>query len=148
MSTKRALGDGKAPYRGHGQAWYTGRHMETDPFEQLVLDALESVPAQFQEALDNVEIVIEDWPSWNTMRSVRARSKYDILGLYHGVPLTDRTTNYGLVTPDKISIYRKPIEAQCRTPEELAALVRRVVLHELAHYFGIDDDRLLEIGAY
>lgn len=122
--------------------------MDSDQFEGLVLEALESMPEMFHEALDNVEIVIEQWPAWNTMRMAGVRSKFALLGFYHGVPLTERTTNYGLVSPDKISIYQKPIEAQCRTPEEVRALVHRVVLHELAHHFGIDDDRLHEIGAY
>ena len=92
--------------------------------------------------------MIEEWPSFNTMRMAHVRSKYELLGFYHGVPLTERTTGYNLVSPDKISIYQKPIEAQCRTPEEVRDLVHRVVLHELAHHFGIDDDRLHEIGAY
>lgn len=122
--------------------------MDSDQFEALVLEALESMPEMFHKALDNVEIVIEQWPSWHTMRMAHVRSKYGLLGLYHGVPLTKRTTNYSLVTPDKISIYQKPIEAQCSTPEEVRQLVHRVVLHELAHYFGIDDDRLHEIDAY
>jgi len=122
--------------------------MDSDQFEGLVLEALESMPEMFHEALDNVEIVIEQWPAWNTMRMAGVRSKFELLGFYHGVPLTERTTNYGLVSPDKISIYQKPIEAQCRTPQEVRALVHRVVLHELAHHFGIDDDRLHEIGAY
>lgn len=122
--------------------------MDSDQFEQLVLEALESMPEMFHEALDNVEIVIEQWPAWNTMRMAGVRSKFELLGFYHGVPLTERTTNYGLVSPDKISIYQKPIEAQCSTPQEVRALVHRVVLHELAHHFGIDDDRLHEIGAY
>ena len=122
--------------------------MDSDQFEGLVLEALESMPEMFHEALDNVEIVIEQWPAWNTMRLAGVRSKFELLGFYHGVPLTERTTNYGLVAPDKISIYQKPIEAQCSTPQEVRALVRRVVLHELAHHFGIDDDRLHEIGAY
>lgn len=122
--------------------------MDSDEFEQLVLEALESMPEMFHEALDNVEIVIEQWPAWNTMRMARVRSKFELLGFYHGVPLTERTTSYNLVSPDKISIYQKPIEAQCSTPQEVRALVHRVVLHELAHYFGIDDDRLHEIGAY
>ncbi len=122
--------------------------MDSDQFEGLVLEALESMPEMFHEALDNVEIVIEQWPAWNTMRMAGVRSKFALLGFYHGVPLTERTTNYGLVSPDKISIYQKPIEAQCRTPEEVRALVHRVVLHELAHHFGMDDDRLHEIGAY
>jgi len=122
--------------------------MDSDQFEGLVLEALESMPEMFHEALDNVEIVIEQWPAWNTMRLAGVRSKFELLGFYHGVPLTERTTNYSLVLPDKISIYQKPIEAQCSTPQEVRTLVHRVVLHELAHYFGIGDDRLHEIGAY
>jgi predicted Zn-dependent protease with MMP-like domain len=122
--------------------------MEFDAFAELVSEALDLLPEQFSAALDNVEIVIEDWPSWNTMRMAHVRSKYELLGFYHGVPLTGRTSGYNLVSPDKISIYQKPIEAQCRTPEEVRSLVHRVVLHELAHHFGIDDNRLHEIGAY
>ena len=122
--------------------------MDDEQFEALVLEALEALPDQFHDALDNVEIVVEAWPSFNTMRMARVRSKYELLGFYHGVPLTGRTTGYNLVTPDKISIYQKPIEAQCHTPQEVRDLVKRVVLHELAHHFGIDDDRLHQIGAY
>lgn len=69
-----------------------------------------------------------------------------LLGLYHGVPLTHRGENYNLVPPDKISIYQEPIEAICATDEEVRDQVRKTVLHELAHYFGIDDDRLEELG--
>jgi predicted Zn-dependent protease with MMP-like domain len=122
--------------------------VDDDLFATLVADALDSIPEFFRERLDNVEVLIEDWPDRHTMRSAGVRSPYNLLGFYHGVPLTARTTHYGLVTPDKISIYRRPIEAQCRTVEELRATVRRVVLHELAHHFGIDDDRLHDIGAY
>jgi predicted Zn-dependent protease with MMP-like domain len=70
------------------------------------------------------------------------------LGFYHGVPRTKRTRNYGLVLPDKITIYRRPIEMRARTPEEVPVIVRRVVRHEIAHHFGIDDGRLHEIDAY
>jgi predicted Zn-dependent protease with MMP-like domain len=119
-----------------------------DDFYDLVAEALESIPQHFQERLDNVEILVEDFPSWNTMRLAKVRSKWQLLGFYHGVPLTERTSGYNLITPDKISIYRRPIEAQVSTAEELRALVHRVVLHEVAHYFGIDDNRLVEIGAY
>ncbi len=122
--------------------------MEFDDFAELVSEALDLLPEQFQKALDNVEVVVEDWPSWNTMRMARVQSKYGLLGFYHGVPLTERTSGYNLISPDKISIYQKPIEEQCRTPEEVRSLVHHVVLHELAHHFGIDDDRLHEIGAY
>jgi predicted Zn-dependent protease with MMP-like domain len=122
--------------------------MEFEDFADLVSEALDLLPEQFQNALDNVEVVIEDWPSWNAMRMAHVRSKYGLLGLYHGVPLTERTSGYNLISPDKISIYQKPIEAQCNSPEEVRTLVHRVVLHELAHHFGIDDNRLHELGAY
>lgn len=122
--------------------------MDSETFETLVAQAIESIPEAFLETLDNVEIVVEEWPDRHTLRVAGVQSPYGLLGFYHGVPLTERTTQYGLVAPDKISIYRRPIEAQCRTIDELRALVRRVVLHEIAHHFGIDDDRLHTIGAY
>jgi predicted Zn-dependent protease with MMP-like domain len=122
--------------------------MDAELFENLVADALEALPEFFRDKLDNVEVVVEDWPDHHTLRLARVRSPYGLLGFYHGVPLTERTSYYGLVAPDKISIYRRPIEAQCRTEDELRETVRRVVLHELAHHFGISDDRLHEIGAY
>jgi predicted Zn-dependent protease with MMP-like domain len=122
--------------------------MDAESFENLVADALEALPEFFRDKLDNVEVVVEDWPDHHTLRLARVRSPYGLLGFYHGVPLTERTSYYGLVAPDKISIYRRPIEAQCRTEDELRDTVRRVVLHELAHHFGISDNRLHEIGAY
>jgi predicted Zn-dependent protease with MMP-like domain len=122
--------------------------MENSSFEDLVGEAVESIPDAFFEMLDNVAIVVEDWPDHETLRLARARSPYQLLGFYHGIPQTGRTSGYNLVAPDRISIYRRPIEAQCRTDDELREMVRRVVLHELAHHFGIDDDRLHEIGAY
>jgi len=122
--------------------------IDLDLFERLVAEALDSLPEFFQERLDNVEVVVEDWPDRETLRLVGARSRADLLGFYHGVPLTERTHYYGLVLPDKISIYRRPIEMRCRTHEQVRATVRRVVLHELAHHFGISDERLDELGAY
>jgi predicted Zn-dependent protease with MMP-like domain len=122
--------------------------METEQFEELVVQVVNDLPEFFQERLDNVDVIVEEFPDRHTMRLARARSPYDLLGFYHGVPLTERTTNYGLVAPDKISIYRRPIEIQCRTDEELRAMIRRVVLHEIAHHFGISDNRLRDIGAY
>ncbi len=122
--------------------------METEQFEELVAQVVNDLPEFFQERLDNVDVIVEEFPDRHTMRLARVRSPYDLLGFYHGVPLTERTTNYGLVAPDKISIYRRPIEIQCRTDEELRAMIRRVVLHEIAHHFGISDNRLRDIGAY
>lgn len=122
--------------------------VEADLFEEWVEQALAELPEAFLERLNNVEIVVEDWPDRHTMRLAGVRSRYALLGFYHGVPLTARTSNYGLVPPDKISIYRRPILAQCQTPEEVRELVSRVVRHEIAHHFGIGDERLRDIGAY
>jgi len=119
-----------------------------DEFEQLVVQAIEELPDLFLDKLENVAIVVEDWPDREALYSVGVRRRTDLLGLYHGVPQTNRTRGYNLVMPDKISIYRRPIEMRCRTDEEVQALVKRVVRHEIAHHFGIDDDRLMEIGAY
>jgi len=122
--------------------------MEDAFFEQFVAEALEALPEVFRSRLENVEIVVEDWPDRRTMRLAGVRSPADLLGFYHGVPLTRRTSNYMLVLPDKISIYRQPILMRCRTLEEVRAMVARTLRHEIAHYFGIDDERLEEIGAY
>lgn len=122
--------------------------MNRATFESLVTEALDALPDFFREKLDNVAVVIEDWPSRQTMRQIGVRSPAEILGFYHGVPQTNRTLGYNLIPPDKISIYQRPIEMRCRTTEQARALVQRVVRHEIAHHFGIDDDRLREIDAY
>ena len=117
-------------------------------FERLVSQAMNELPESLQKKLDNVEAVVEDWPDPETMRLARVRSPLDLLGFYHGVPQTKRTHHYGLVLPDKISIYQRPIEMRCRTMEEVRTTVQRVLRHEIGHHFGLDDDRLREIGAY
>lgn len=106
-------------------------------FTELVADVLDSLPEQIRRRMDNVEIVVEDDPPPGPL-----------LGLYHGIPLTSRDQGYAGVLPDVISIYRSPLEARCRTEEDLAAEVRRTVLHEIAHHFGISDERLREIDRY
>jgi predicted Zn-dependent protease with MMP-like domain len=82
------------------------------------------------------------------MQLAGVSSPYNLLGFYHGVPMTQRTQFYANVAPDTISIYRRPILAQCKNDAEARAMITRVVRHEVAHYFGIDDDRLVELGAY
>src|SRR5512145_1467702 len=122
--------------------------MDAEEFAAVVAAALESLPDQFRRALDNVEVVVEEWPDRHTLREMGLHSPYELLGFYHGVPLPERTHDYGLVAPDLISIYRQPIMADAVDEEDLRDLIRHVVLHEIAHYFGIDDDRLHELGAY
>jgi predicted Zn-dependent protease with MMP-like domain len=122
--------------------------MEFIDFELLVDEALNGLPAYFRERMDNVAIAVEDWADRETLRVAGIRRPEELLGFYHGIPLTKRSSGYMLVAPDKISIYREPILLQCRSWQEVKALATRVVRHEVAHYFGIDDDRLREIGAY
>jgi predicted Zn-dependent protease with MMP-like domain len=122
--------------------------MSPEAFEALVDEAVAEIPARFRNAIENLAIVVEEFPDAWTLQSVGAPGPYNLLGFYHGVPLTQRTQNYANVAPDQISIYRQPILAQCRNDEEIRSLVKRVVRHEIAHHFGIDDDRLEEIGAY
>jgi predicted Zn-dependent protease with MMP-like domain len=122
--------------------------MKPQTFERLVAEALDDLPESIREKLDNVDVVIDDWPDPVTLQRAGVRHPTQLLGFYHGVPHTKRGHGYGLVLPDKITIYRRPIEMRARTPEAARAIVRRVVRHEIAHHFGIDDDRLREIGAY
>jgi predicted Zn-dependent protease with MMP-like domain len=119
-----------------------------EEFEQLVTQALEDLPEFFKQQLQNVDVVVVDWPSEVELRSVGLQPGQLLFGLYHGIPLTKRSSHYGMVLPDKITIYRLSIEQVCRTREEVVQRVQHTVKHELAHHFGISDDRLRELGAY
>jgi predicted Zn-dependent protease with MMP-like domain len=123
-------------------------NIEREEFENLVVQALDELPAWVHEMMDNVEVTVADAPSVAQLRRQGLRPGQLLLGLYEGVPRTRRTTHYGLVLPDKITLFRLPILAVCRTLDQVPARVRSVVVHELAHHFGIDDDRLRELGAY
>jgi predicted Zn-dependent protease with MMP-like domain len=122
--------------------------IDREQFEELVIQALDSLPSWVKAALDNVEVTIAEVPSAAQRRRMRLGSGATLLGLYEGVPQTRRTTHYGLVLPDKITLFRWPILAVCHTSDEVRERVRSVVIHELAHHFGIDDDRLHKLGAY
>jgi predicted Zn-dependent protease with MMP-like domain len=108
-------------------------------FEGLIQDAIDSLPDDLRSQMSNVEVVVEDEPP----------PGQPLLGLYQGVPLTRRGSNYSGVLPDKITIYRGPLERHYGQNRELFdRQVRRVVLHEIAHHFGISDERLVEIDRY
>jgi predicted Zn-dependent protease with MMP-like domain len=110
-----------------------------DDFDGLIDDALASLPDDLRSFMSNVAIVVEDEPP----------AGLPLLGLYQGVPLTRRTTAYAAVPPDRITIYRGPLERLTGgDPDRLRAQVRRVVLHEIAHHFGISDERLRELDRY
>lgn len=106
-----------------------------DDFERLVVDALDAVPDGLAQLIDNVAVVIED-----------RHPTEDLLGLYEGVPLTERDDYGGLALPDRISIYRAPIVEMCTTQDEVVDEVLVTVVHELAHHFGLDDAELHALG--
>jgi predicted Zn-dependent protease with MMP-like domain len=123
--------------------------MGIDPvrFEELVAQALRDLPEYFQEKLNNVAVAVTDWPSRADLAASGLRPGQTIYGLYRGIPQTKRTSRYGMVPPDTIVIFRGPIQRALRDDEEaIRAEVRRVVLHELGHHFGISDERLAELG--
>lgn len=121
--------------------------MPPQEFDRAVAEAVDGLPPEFAGAIDNVDIVTREMPSPAEMEKAGVTRGGIILGLYHGVPLTQRGAGYQLVLPDKISIYRKPIEmVSSRTGVPVPEIVRKVVLHEIAHYFGISDERLRELG--
>jgi len=119
--------------------------MLTEKFEKIVTDAVAGMPGEFKEMLDNVDICIQAWPSRQQLKSVGLRDKYELLGLYEGTPRTERDQGYNLVLPDKITIFQKPLEAQCTSSRELKEEIVRTVKHEIAHYFGLDDERLEQL---
>ncbi len=104
-------------------------------FEEMVVTALDGLPEGLGELMRNVAVTVEQGPG-----------PPGLLGLYQGVPLTARTSQYAGVLPDRITIYRLAICAICRTEQEVADQVRRTVIHEIAHHFGIDDHRLRQLG--
>lgn len=122
--------------------------MDLDAFAELVSEALRSLPEEFVDGLENIQVDIEEWPTREDLLAagLSPKARYSLLGLYHGVPLTERGAFY-MAFPDHISIYQKPIEAVAGgDEEEIKRQVRETVIHEIAHYYGIDDDRLDELG--
>lgn len=121
------------------------RDMPGERFEALVARAIEDLPPEFQSKLKNVDVVVEDWPTSRQLRQVKLKHPSQLLGLYQGVPQTKRGRGYGMVLPDKITIFQKPIEAQCRFDKEIQVKVQEVVRHEIAHHFGITEGTLRRI---
>jgi predicted Zn-dependent protease with MMP-like domain len=119
--------------------------MDRERFEWLVARAVNSLPNEFLTKLENIDVVAEDWPTQQQLARAGLRRGETLLGLYEGVPLTKRGGHYGLVPPDKITIFQKPIEAKCRYDAEITAEIQRVVRHEIAHHFGIGDAKLEQI---
>ncbi len=113
--------------------------MTRGEFETLVERALRTLPSRFTRKLQNIAVVVEDWPDAPTLAEMEIEPPDTLYGLYRGVNLTHRDSSYGNVVPDTITIYQGPIEEDCADPDEMADLVRDVVIHEIGHYFGLDD---------
>lgn len=119
--------------------------MDRATFQRLVAQAVDSLPEEFHARLENIAVVVEDWPSKVHLADTGLKRGETLLGLYEGVPLTERGSHYGLVPPDKITVFQKPIEALYRHDTEVIAEIQRVVRHEIAHHFGIGDARLNQL---
>ena len=119
--------------------------MTRTQFERLVERALRKLPRSFRDKLANIAVVVEDWADDETLEEMGIEPPDTLYGLYRGVDLTRRDSSYGNVLPDTITIYQGPIEDDCASDDEMSEVVRETVMHELGHYFGLDDDQLHEI---
>src|SRR5688572_31982516 len=116
--------------------------MTRKQFEDVVERALVRLPRVFRDKLRNIAVVVEDWADDETLEEMGIEPPDTLYGLYRGIDLTRRDSGYGNVLPDTIHIYQGPIEEDCADPEEMAQLVRDVVIHEVGHYFGLDDETM------
>lgn len=123
--------------------------MKREVFERLVAEALDGLPEQFLAHMENVDVVVEEWPSTLDLADagMEKNEREELLGLYNGVPLTERDTGYAGFLPDRITLFQGSIQRVAGSdPEAIRDEVRTTVVHEVAHYFGISDDRLKEMG--
>ena len=114
-------------------------------FESLVARALQALPRRFRVKMKNIAVVVEDRADPDTLTEMGVEPPDTLYGLYRGVDLTHRDSSYGNILPDTITIYQGPIEEDAGDEEEMAELIRDVVIHEVGHYFGLDDDAMAEI---
>jgi predicted Zn-dependent protease with MMP-like domain len=122
-----------------------GMKLTENDFEQLVVEVLDSLPEDLLNMIDNVDVVIELRPTQEQLASAGI-SRGSLFGLYEGIPLTMRDSGYSIVAPDKITIFKRVIEQACSSEAEVADQVRTTVIHEVAHHFGIDEEKLDELG--
>jgi len=114
-------------------------------FEEAVVSALKGLPRFFKKKMKNVDVIVEDKASQELLSEMGLRSPFELLGLYQGIPINRRGFYYGNVLPDKITLFQMPIESMCKNKGEIEEKVREVVIHEVGHYFGLDDERLREL---
>lgn len=115
-------------------------------FERLVTEALASIPEELRRRMDNVQLVVESWPTADQLESAGLEADDWLFGLYEGTPLVERGVLVDPLLPDKITIFQGPLQEACDTEEEVRREVRTTVVHEIAHHFGIDEGRLADLG--
>jgi predicted Zn-dependent protease with MMP-like domain len=115
-------------------------------FEAVVAEALDELPEDIGRALSNISVVVQTWPDRATLQKMKLRNRYQLLGLYEGIPLNRRGVSYGAVLPDRVTIFQGPIEATAKTRAELREQIKSVVIHEIAHHIGIGEKRIRELG--
>ena len=119
--------------------------MTRKQFEDVVERALRGLPRVFRDKLKNIAVVVEDWADDETLEEMEIEPPDTLYGLYRGVDLTQRDSSYGNVLPDTVTIYQGPIEEDCEDEEEMVEVIRDTVVHEIGHYFGLDDDTMHRI---
>jgi predicted Zn-dependent protease with MMP-like domain len=119
--------------------------MTKSQFETLVARAMRSLPRTFRDKIKNIAVVVEDWADAQTLAEMGIEPPDTLYGLYRGIDLTRRDGSYGNVLPDVVTIYQGPIEEDAADEEEMAEIVRETVVHELGHYFGLDDETMHRI---
>jgi len=122
-------------------------HLTEQEFRQLVEEGIDAIPQKYFDKLTNIAFVIADEPDAEQRKKLGLRGTQSLYGLYEGIPLTKRGANYSLVIPDKITIFKLPLEARSTNLAELREQVGRTVWHEVAHYFGLDHDRINKLQA-
>lgn len=116
-----------------------------EEFKKIVSDAIDGIPPRYANNINNLAFVIEDEPSKSQIQRGKIHPGHTLLGLYEGIPLTRRNSNYNLVLPDKISLFKRPIEQNSASLEQLISIVKKTVWHEVAHYYGLGHDRIHEL---
>ncbi len=122
--------------------------MDRETFEMIAAKAFDELPPEFKLRIENVHVVVQDLPDDFQVDSLKLNSRSSLLGLYSGVPLNKRGPNYGMypVLPDRITLYKSNIERICSTDSEVEEKIREVLIHEVAHYFGMTDQEIREAG--
>lgn len=120
--------------------------LNLDDFSELVKRALDSIPPKFRHHLENVVVEVQETPSRQDCEAMEIDDPGEMLGIYHGTPLTDRSVEMDGYLPDRITLFQRNIEDICETRDEIVAEIRTTVLHEIGHYFGLDEEDLFEVG--